>query len=309
LPHKFFAMVKTSLSSVIYIVLSMIFWALSFVWVKVAYESLNPITTVIFRLIISAVLLFLFLVLTRRLKVIKREDFKLMLLVAFFEPFLYFMGESFGVKLVSSTLAAVIVSTIPLFATLFAFLFLKEKITAWAVLGMFISFFGIGIMVLENGFELKASLLGIMLMLVAVFSTIGYSLSLKKLSQNYSAINIVAYQNFIGIFMFTPFFFIWEFKGLMTTTITKESWIAVLQLAVFASSLAFVFFTKAIKFLGVAKTNMFTNLIPVFTALFAWWIIGDTIDLQKILGIVIVVSGLFVSQIKFKKSETQFKRI
>ena len=302
-------MVKTSYSSVFYIVLSMIFWALSFVWIKVAYESFNPITTVVFRLIISAGLLFLFLLLTRRLILIKKEDIKMMLLLAFFEPFLYFMGEGFGVKLVSSTLAAVIVSTIPLFAALFAFLFLKEKITVWAVLGMFVSFFGIGIMIMENGFELRASLLGIMLMLVAVFSTIGYSLSLKKLSQKYSAINIVAYQNFIGIFMFAPFFFIWEYKGLMSASITAKSWIAVFQLAVFASSLAFIFFTKAIKFLGVAKANMFTNLIPVFTALFAWWIIGDAIDLQKTLGILIVVSGLFVSQIKPKKAETQFKKV
>lgn len=302
-------MVKTSYSSVFYIVLSMIFWALSFVWIKVAYESFNPITTVVFRLIISAGLLFLFLLLTRRLILIKKEDIKMMLLLAFFEPFLYFMGEGFGVKLVSSTLAAVIVSTIPLFAALFAFLFLKEKITVWAVLGMFVSFFGIGIMIMENGFELRASLLGIMLMLVAVFSTIGYSLSLKKLSQKYSAINIVAYQNFIGIFMFAPFFFIWEYKGLMSASITAKSWIAVFQLAVFASSLAFIFFTKAIKFFGVAKANMFTNLIPVFTALFAWWIIGDAIDLQKTLGILIVVSGLFVSQIKPKKAETQFKKV
>ncbi|SMO68954.1 Permease of the drug/metabolite transporter (DMT) superfamily [Saccharicrinis carchari] len=300
---------RTSVFPVVYIVMSMVFWALSFVWIKVAYQSFDPITTVLFRLIISAGLLFGFLTITNRLKAIKKEDYKPILMLSFFEPFLYFMGESFGVKLVSSTLAAVIVSTIPLFATLFAFLFLKEKVTPLAVLGIVISFFGVGIMIFENGFELNASLLGILLMLVAVLSTIGYSLTLKNLSQKYSAINIVAYQNFIGIFMFAPFFFIWEYKGLINTNITGDSWIAVFQLAVFASSLAFIFFTKAIKFLGVAKTNMFTNLIPVFTALFAWWIIGDAIDTQKAMGIATVVMGLFVSQIKKRNNGARFRKI
>jgi len=296
-------MSKANTSSVLYIIGSMIFWSFSFVWIKVAYESFNPITTVLFRLIISSALLFLFLLLTGRFTKIKKEDYKLILLLSFFEPFLYFMGESFGMQLVSSTLAAVIISTIPLFATLFAFLFLKERITILSVLGITISFFGVGTMIFENGFELNASLLGIALMFVAVLSTIGYSLTLKKVAQKYSPVNIIAYQNFIGIFMFLPFFFLWEYDELKHAKLTKDSWLAIIQLAIFASSLAFIFFTKALKNLGVAKSNMFINLIPVFTAIFAWWLRGDIIDTQKAMGIVIVVTGLFVSQIKKKKNE------
>ncbi|WP_027472576.1 DMT family transporter [Saccharicrinis fermentans] len=291
-------MSKVSTASVLYIIGSMIFWAFSFVWVKVAYESFEPVSTVLIRLIISSGLLFLFLLLTGKMAAIKKEDYKLILLLSFFEPFMYFMGESFGMQLVSSTLAAVIVSTIPLFATLFAFLFLRERITVWAILGMAISFLGVGTMIFENGFELNASLLGIMLMFVAVLSTIGYSLTLKKLAHRYTAVNIIAYQNFLGIFMFLPFYFLWEHENLMRSTLSADSWLAIVQLAVFASSLAFIFFTKALKVLGVAKSNMFINLIPVFTAVFAWWLRDDVLDGQKAVGIVIVVSGLFVAQIK-----------
>ncbi len=296
-------MSKANTSSVLYIIVSMIFWAFSFVWIKVAYESFEPITTVLLRLIISSGLLFLFLLVSGRLTAIKKEDYKLILLLSFFEPFMYFMGESFGVKLVSSTLASVIISTIPLFATLFAFTFLKEKITALTVLGITISFFGVGTMIFENGFQLNASLLGISLLFVAVLSTIGYSLTLKKVAQKYSSVNIIAYQNFIGIFMFLPFFFLWEYDDLKDAKVNTASWLAIVQLAIFASSLAFIFFTKALKNLGVARSNMFINLIPVFTAIFAWWLRGDIIDLQKAMGIVIVVTGLFVSQIKRKKNE------
>ncbi len=280
----------------------MVFWAFSFVWVKEAYESLEPLSTVFLRLIISSALLFAYLLISKRFTRLRKEDLKAILILAFFEPFLYFMAESFGMQLVSSTLAAVIVSTVPIFATLFAFLFLKERITPIAVIGIIISFIGVGTMVFEGGFQLKASLLGITLMFIAVLSTIGYSLTLKNIAKKYSPVNIIAYQNFFGIFMFLPFFGYWESKDFFQSDISESSWLAVLQLAIFASSLAFIFFTQAIKKLGVAKSNMFVNLIPVFTALFAWWLRGDIIDFQKALGIIIVVTGLFVSQIKKKKS-------
>ncbi len=296
-------MAKNNITTYLNIIFSMIFWAFSFVWIKVAYESFGPVTTIFLRLIISSVLLFAFLKLTRKHKPIAKKDYKLFLFLAFFEPFLYFMGESFGLLLVSSTLASVIISTIPLFSSVFAFLFFKEKLTWLSITGIIISFIGIGLLIFENGFVLTAPLLGIILMLLPVLATIGYSLILKKLAYKYSPVNIIAYQNLIGIVMFLPVFLIMEYKNIAETQIKTNAVLAIIQLAIFASSIAFILYTKAIKRLGVAKSNMFINLIPVFTALFAWWILGDQIDLQKAIAIIIVISGLFISQLKTKKYE------
>ncbi len=284
-----------------YVLISMIFWAFSFVWIKIAYESFNPISTIFFRLIISASLLMTFLKATKKLQKIAKEDLKTIITLAFFEPFLYFMGESFGLKLVSSTLAAVLISTIPLITPIFAFFIYGEKLSVTNIIGLLVSFFGVGIMIFENGFRLNASLLGILLMLIAVLSGIGYAITLKKLAFKYSPMNIIAYQNTIGIIMFVPVFLFLDFKTLTDIQFNTQSVLAVIQLAIFASSLAFIFFTKSLKILGVSRANMFTNLIPVFTAIFAWWLRGDSIDLEKIIGIAIVIIGLFISQIKFKK--------
>lgn len=300
--HQKLVMNKGSLTTYFYVLISMIFWAFSFVWIKTAYESFNPISTIFFRLVISAVLLFIYLKAANKLRPIKKDDIKIFLTLAFFEPFLYFMGESFGLKLVSSTLGAVIISTIPLITPLFAFLIYHERINIATIIGLFISFFGVGIMIFENGFQLAASLTGILLMFLAVLSTIGYAVTLKKLADHYPPVSIIAYQNLIGIFMFLPFFLIFDFKEVIYADFSTPSILAIVQLAIFASSLAFIFFTKAIKVLGVTKTNMFVNLIPVFTAFFAWWLRDDVIDMQKIIGITIVIIGLFISQIKRVKN-------
>lgn len=72
---------------------AMLFWSFSFVWVKVAYQAYEPLTVVLLRLVISVVLLFVFSLSIRRLQIPDRKDAGIFLLLALFEPFLYFMGR------------------------------------------------------------------------------------------------------------------------------------------------------------------------------------------------------------------------
>jgi len=283
------------------LLLSMICWAFSFVWIKQAFESFNPLTVIILRLMISAGLLYLILKLMGRLIPMRKADLKWFLLLAFFEPFLYFMGESFGLELVSSTVGAVIVSTIPLFAPITDRLFFRSKITWTNILGIIISFTGVLMLIFKDDFSLAAPLKGILLVFLAVFAALGYSVVLKKVPRNYNAVSIITFQNAIGILYFLPLFLIFDAPKLGDKMITTEAITAVLLLAIVASSLAFIFFTHGMRIIGITKANVFVNMIPVFTAIIAWWVLGDQISLQMIIGIVIVISGVFVSQIKLRK--------
>ncbi|MEA3444978.1 MAG: DMT family transporter, partial [Bacteroidota bacterium] len=92
------------------IILAMIFWSLSFVWYKEIYQFLKPITVIFLRLIISSVILLIATSLMGRLQKIEKKDIKLIMVLAFFEPFLYFVGESFGMSYVSPVLGSVIIS-------------------------------------------------------------------------------------------------------------------------------------------------------------------------------------------------------
>jgi len=98
------------------LILAMIFWAFSFVWVKEVYLVYGPLTTVLFRLVIASGILLAFAFLTGKIVKIERKDYGTFVLLSFFEPFLYFMGESYGLMYVSSTVGAIIVATIPLFS-------------------------------------------------------------------------------------------------------------------------------------------------------------------------------------------------
>lgn len=290
------------------IIFSMICWSLSFVWIKIVFEAYDPITIVLLRLLVSSAILFPVDLLLKRIKKIERKDIKWFLLLSLFEPFLYFLGESFGLQHTSSTLGSVIISTIPLFCPIAGYFIYKERITKTFTAGLFISISGVAAIIVNRDLTIDAPLIGIALLSLAVVSAVGYSIVLKKVAHKYKPYNIIAWQNLVGALYFMPLFFYFDWSSFKDITPSREVIVALVELAIFASSLAFIFFTYSMNILGIAKTNIFCNLMPVFTAIFAYFILGDIITAQQIIGIVVVVSGLIISQIDFRQLRAKVKR-
>ena len=283
------------------VVLSMIFWSFSFIWFKVANEYYKPITIVFIRLVISVIILTSYLLLTKKFMKISRKDRKLFLLLALFEPFFYFLGESHGLTYVSSTTGSVIISTIPVVATLGAWLFLKERLKLINYTGIILSFIGILVFILNKDGTLSFNIKGLTLLGFAVLSAVGYNLTLSRLVGTYSPVYIVSVQNIIGAALFLPLFLIFDFNHFINTPFTFKMFKPIIELAVFASCGAFILFAYSVRNMGIIKANVFSNCIPVFTALFSFIILGDKLTVHNIIGMVIVITGLFMSQMDGRK--------
>ncbi len=280
---------------------TMLFWAFSFVWTKVAFEVFTPVSTIWLRLVISTALIFGYLALTGRLQPLRKKDLKWLLVLSFFQPFLYFMGESNGLNYLPSTMGSVIVSTIPLLAPIPGVLFMNERFSWLNLLGIIISFAGVGLILFEKGFELAAPIEGILFMALAVFAALAYSVVIKRMGNRYSPVNLTAWQNLFGVGFFFPFFYFNEWDRFITTPVTSDALGSLLLLAVFASSFAFIFFAYGISRIGVTRANVFANMIPVFTAIFAWLVLDEALTIKKLAGIAIVIGGLFISQMRLKR--------
>lgn len=280
------------------IFLAMLFWGLTFVWSSIVFEYYSPVTTLTMRLLISTTLMFLGLWIFGMIERIKKEDIGLYLLSALFNPFLYFLGENYGIKYSSATISAVVIAAIPVFTPVIAYYALKEKLSFINIAGMLVSFIGILLMLFNNDFSLNVQPLGVVALTVALVAAIAYSVLLKRLAGKYSAFFIIAVQNLIGLFYFLPFFLIWDWQTFIATPVTFELVSSLFQLAVFGSSLAFVFYTIGTREIGVNKTNFFTNLIPVITAIFSFYVLDEYFDLQKIAGMTIVIIGVILSQLQ-----------
>jgi len=278
------------------VVLSMIFWSFSFIWFKVANKTFHPITIVFIRLLFSTILMTTFLVVTKNYMKIKKSDRKLFLMLALFEPFFYFLGESFGLTYVSATVCSVLIATIPVFATIGAWLIFKEKLKAINYAGIILSFMGVLVFILNTDGSLSFNIKGLGLLTLAVLSAVGYNLTLSHLIETYTPVYIVNVQNLIGATLFLPLFMIFDFKHFISTPFTFDMFKPIIELSIFASCGAFILFAYSVKNMGITKANVFSNCIPVFTAFFSFILMGDKLTVQNIAGMAIVIAGLFMSQ-------------
>lgn len=277
-------------------VTAMLFWSFTFIWYKQVFLYYRPLTVIFLRLIIAINILWLFgSPVIRKQKLIK-GDFKYFLLLAFFEPFLYFLGESFGMQYVTPTIGAIIISTIPLMTPVFAWIFLAERLNRFQFTGIILSFLGVFLIIFNNS-NLNASLKGILLLLLAVFAAVGYGVTVKKLSLRYHGITIVWIQSTIAAIYLLPLFLGFEFNHFVTVVPDLKVLLLLFQLSLFGSVLAFILITYVISRIGLNNANIFTNLIPMFTALISYFILKEYFDSRKVLGMLIVLSGLFLSQL------------
>lgn len=290
-------MAKSKAGVYFLIILAMVFWGFTFVAFKFANESFRPVSIVFFRLLISIIFLFGFAILLKRLGRIKKKDQKWFLLMALFEPFFYFLGEAYGLTMVTATIGAVIISVIPLLVPFASYYLFREQLSWMNYLGLGISFGGVLLVVLARSSDLAADWKGVSLMFIAVLSAVGYTMVVKMLADDYNPITITAYQSLYGLIMFIPLFLLFEIPFLNFSQASTNSLIALLYLGVFGSGICFILLTIGIRELGAARANIFGNLIPVVTAIVSFFLLKESMPLLKILGIVVVILGLLLSQV------------
>ena len=156
--------------------------------------------------------------------------------------------------------------------------------------GIVLSFIGVLIFIVRGDGTISFSTRGLLLLMLAVFSAVGYNLTLSRLVGSYSPVLIVTIQNSLGAILFLPIFFISDFSYLMNTNVTFNAILPIIELSVFASCGAFIFFAFSVRNIGITRANVFTNFIPLFTAVFSFLLLGDKLSFQNIIGMMIVIT-------------------
>ena len=279
-------------------------WGMSYIWTDKLIAQNIPIFYFVFvRIFLAGIILFLFNTAYARIKRIQRQDLGKFLLLAFFEPFIYFICETYGLKLTGSpTLSAMVVATIPIFSIGAGILFFKEKINFVNIIGILFTLVGIVMVAMAKGELGENFIWGVVLLLIAVISEVGHASITKSLAGNYSSQIIVMYQFLIGSIYLFPMF-LW--KGLggfsIETHFSAEVWYPIICLSILCSSLAFSLWVSTIKNLGVAKSSIFSALIPVAAAIIAWILGHELLNSRQWFGIVVSSFGVILSQYTFRK--------
>ncbi|MCA1753575.1 MAG: DMT family transporter [Spirochaeta sp.] len=284
---------------------AMMFFGLSFVFTSLALTELRPVSIIVVRLVISLAAMALLSripAVTRIVGGLQRpagRDTRVFLLVALFQPFLYFLSENTGLMYAGPAVAAIIVATIPVVTPFFAFLVLREQITPLIIVSAFLSLAGVALIVYAGGEAGGAHPLGVLLIFGAVLAAVGYAIALRKMPSRYSSFTVVFWQNLIGLGLFLPVFLVLDVGATVAGGLPGRAVIgALVFLGLFPSTLSFIFLGRGIRVLGAVKANITTNTVPVFAALFSVLVLGEKLTPVMLLGMAIVIAGVLLSQLR-----------
>lgn len=304
------------------IITAMLIWAGAGIAVKEALVVFSPLTLIVLRFTLAVLLMLCIGLVFRKnevvgLQKVDRKDLPLFLLGGLFQPFLYFIFETYTYQsFASPTIAEALLSTQPVLAPLFALVLLRERVTRNNIIGIVLSTVGMLMLLLvgADDFALGSSW-GVLLAILTVSMSVSYSVILRKIPARYSPLSIVFY---VQSFALLLFYVVWGGEALCSGGVEWcssgvalcsggvewcsggvawwRSCAAVVYLAVLASVAAFVLFCYTVREIGVTRANVFNNVRPVFTAILMWWIFGEVLPVWKLVGIVVIIVGLFVSQ-------------
>lgn len=276
------------------LVLAMALWGSSFIALKLAFAEMPAMWVIFARMAIGS-LIFLAAWRWRGRIDYRPGDWKYLLGLAVCEPCLYFVCESFALQYTSAAQAGMITALLPLMVAVGAFLLLHEKISrntwfgfALAVLGaLWLTFAS------EPDRHAPQPLLGNFFELLAMVCATGYTLLLKHLSARYSPFILTAMQAFIGSLFFLP---VAALSSGPPPVPSGEGVLALVYLGSVVTVGAYGLYNFGVSRLPASQATGFINLIPVFTLLFAWLLLGERLNGQQALAAALVFVGVAISQ-------------
>lgn len=295
---------KNKALTYILITASVIFWGISFILTKELFLSEEHMTVtalITIRLAIASAVMVPALALTRRLQRMQKKDIKWFLLLAFCEPFVYHLCETNGVRLVSGSLASVVIATIPLFVPFGMWAAYRQRIKPSLIVGVLLSLAGVFLMLNgEIGFG-GTALQGILFLTGAVAIAVVYTLLLVKVVDHYHPLVVTTWQNVIGLVYFLPLMLIFDGGALPLLSWSPKMLLLLLVLGIFCSTLAYAGYNYGVRNLGASEACIFNNAIPVFSLIAAVAIGQEQFSWVKVVGMAIVIAGVIIAQGRTKK--------
>ncbi|MBR6346080.1 MAG: DMT family transporter [Bacteroidales bacterium] len=288
-------------------VLAIVLWGMSYIWSDQLLGLGIPVEYFLFiRVLMAGIILLIINIISENDIRIHKEDALKFVLLAAFEPLIYFFCETYGIKFTESpTYAALIIATTPVFASFAGVLFFKEQMNWKNRLGILVCLSGLTMTTLSASSIGRLFILGVLLLLLAVFAEVGHASCTKALSDKYKPTVIVMYQFLIGSVLMLPTFLS---NGLVDFDpdiyLCWKVFRPILCLAILCSSVAFSLWAVTIKHLGVAKSSIFLSMIPVVTAVVGAILGQEHLSLLQWCGIAVACTGLIMAQLSstLKKS-------
>ncbi|MFW6273486.1 MAG: DMT family transporter [Halanaerobium sp.] len=269
----------------------------SFLFTKEGLELMTPFQLLGFRFALAFISLSI-LRITGIINIdLKGKNINLLMLLAVFQPGIYFTFETTGMMYTTSSEAGIMIALIPIAVTILAAVFLKEKTTIMQTGFVLLSVGGVFFIILNRGGSaIEGNLFGILLLSVAVLAAAFYNIISRKLSLQFSPIEITYVMMGFGALAFNltalyqrNFNLLGYFNILANTKVL----LTVIYLGIFSSVLAFFMMNYTLSKINAAQAAVFANLTTVVSILAGVFIRNESFYKFQIIGAVLIIVGVW----------------
>ncbi len=275
-------------------------WGTTFVSSKILLRVFTPVELLFDRFVLGYITLWVMKPQILKIKEKKRE--LLFAGAGLTGVTLYYLCENLALTYTQAANVSVIVSTAPLFVSILAQFFTKEeKLQKSFFIGFVFAITGIILLSFGGGKVVEFSLTGDGLCIVAAFVWAIYSIIIKKINEwEYSVILVTRRVFFYGILFMIPAIIFDHYKLGMQRFAEPVNLMNFLFLGIVACAICFVTWNQAVAILGAVKTSAYIYAVPVITLTASILVLREKVTLLMVIGIVLTIAGLIVSEWKGK---------
>ncbi len=269
-------------------------WGTSFMFIKIAVQSLQPMTVVAFRLLIGWLGLYL-IVRVRGIKLPNsRRVWSHIVVIGVVNvaiPFTLITWAESGPQGLDSGVASILNSTVPLFSIVLAGVVLNmERVTGGSVLGLLVGFTGVVLLFSRDGLSDPGSLLPqLAMILAAAFYAIG-AIYVRRNLRNVGPVALALGQLLIADV--AAFAMVFAFGGFTQQSFTLPAIASLLWLGLLGSCVAYILYFIVLEAWGATRTALVTYIVPVVGVAAGVIFLGEQLDWRMFAGGLLILSGV-----------------
>lgn len=213
-----------------------------------------------------------------------------------------------GLKYTSVTNASLVASGSPIIITLLSAFMLKQRISIWQIIAIFLSFLGVLVVLTKGNWSILVNLnfnFGDVIVLGVPVCWGLYTVLTNKIVHRYSPLLLGTYSTLIGALVFVPFMvyeLIVGWSGIQVTVIDVG---AIAYSGLLSTTIGNLWWNRGIKKVGASRAGIFMNGVPICAMAFSALLLGEKIALTQILGAFMVIMGVYLNS---KRSGQSFPK-
>ena len=267
-------------------------WGASFLFIKVIVEETSALEVAEGRLFFGAVAVAAVLAI-RRTRMNWRAFLWLRVavwaLVGLVVPFVLI---AWAEEHIASGTASILNSTMPLFTTLFATIFLMEEGgTPMRGAGLVVGFLGVLVLTGGDVYDLSdSSVLGQLAVVGAAACYGAAAVYARSLLKQADPVGLSGGQLVLGAALALPIML--GVRGTPDYSLSTEAWLSLLSLGILGTGIAIVAYTWLIDNVGSVRSSLVTYIVPIVGLFLGWAVLDESIDVNTVLGCALIISGV-----------------